>query len=180
MTADVRCYYRSSHPDVLAAWHDTQQRYREAHAAIGAFAKRHNREATAYKSRRYRIASLVGEKPEGPWRYAARIGGWIPHRGSKAGKALGTEWDALSCDNLGNLPGMPSNTHGNDMFSLVSPGMFEADGAVWLEWRCSHDAVESSGWGKPYDPATWERAKASAYHLARESTETTNEAEVAR
>lgn len=108
----IAACYRSDHPAVVSVWEDTQRRYRAAHEAIGTFQEKYD--GTALVSRggsNYRLMALmratVPAGGETAWRYVRKLGGWVPRRNTKAGKALAAEFDACQARNLGNVPGLP-------------------------------------------------------------------------
>lgn len=171
--------YRSDDPDVLAAWADSQRRYREVHERIQALCKRFDAKAMVTSGSTYALASLVladGEVPEGGtalWRRERRSGGWVPLRKSKEGKALGKEFEACSARNLGVVPGLPLYVRDKtEMFRFKGAQIFGDASYVWAGWmHCDHeDVVEDKTWGT-LDEAMWEPVKRSEFFAAQEAVE---------
>lgn len=162
-------FYRSTHPDVVAAWDDTQRRYREWHAATGAFIARypgrHGRQRRSGSSLWF--VGLDGEtKPDVGWRFSG--GTWVADKRTKAGKALAGEIAALEVTSLGRLPGIPLVIISVEDGMWHDPGIRCIDGVVWVSYGCSAEEVER---GKGVDSVLWDRVKASEYYAAIESAD---------
>jgi hypothetical protein len=174
----VSACYRSNHEAVVSVWDDTQRRYREAHAAIGAMEKKYGGRAMVYSGRDYRLAAMSKDGPpiggEAIWRYDRKAGGWVPRRSVKGGKALAEEFDACSARNLGDVPGLPKYVQvkdGRHPFHMQGAAIFAHDGYVWACWSSvDHEDVLKSGWGK-LDESLWEQVKRSELEAAREAME---------
>lgn len=169
--------YRSTHPDVLAAWDDSQRRYRETHESIRAICERFDAQAMVSSGSTYALAGIVtsdGEPPEGGtalWRRDRRVGAWVPLRKTKEGEALGKEFDACSARNLGVVPGLPLYVRDKaEMFRFRGAQVFGDGGAVWACWmHCDHeDVVDDKTWGS-LDESMWQQAKRSEFYAAQEA-----------
>lgn len=172
--------YRSSHPDVLAAWADTQRRFDAWHSEVVVLrAAFPDHQVLQHEfDGRISVAALRGPSAPGQaWRYVKRQDYWVPDRRLKSGKAMADRIDGIRVTGMGKLPGMPDTAHGGRAANgygtqLHHPGMFEHDGTVWVKWSCSHEAVVESGWSKTtLDLELWELAKLSGYYLAVEEME---------
>lgn len=166
--------FRSSHPDVLAAWADSVSRRQAWTEAVGRFVKEnpdHKGLETSWATR-LAFVGLRGEEKPGPeWRYVSERDFWVPDKRTKAGKALSQQCDELAIFGLWNLPGMPTELM-IDNHRLLSPGGFEAaDGTIWLHWGCSAERVGTGSplGGSDLNLEIWESAPLSAYHLALET-----------
>lgn len=166
--------YRSTHPDVLAAWDDSQRRYQETHVRICAFADKYGGEALVVRGGDYRLAGL--QSPDVPaggdalWRRDRKHGGWVPLRKTKAGKDIAKEFDACSARDLGLVPGLPRYVQDtSQMFSLKGAQLFGDGEAVWAGWMTvDHDDVAKSSYGT-LDEAMWSPVKRSEFYAAREA-----------
>lgn len=171
--------YRSSHPDVLAAWGDQQTRYWAWHAEVLAFGSEFPDHQVLQREFDGRISvdALRGPTAPGPaWRYVKKQDYWVPDRRLKEGKAVDDRMERLRVSGMGKLPGMPDTAHGGwparGGTQLHHPGMFKHAGTVWVKWDCSHEAVAESGWSKTtLDLDPWELERLSAYYLAVEDME---------
>lgn len=164
----TKAFYSSTAPEVLSSWEDTQRRYREYHAAAGEFFGRwpnHKGIQSRFSDCVYAAGLHGDESPGEGWR-RGKNGDWYPDKRLKAGKALAKELDALKVKGLGHLPGMPSLRFADGVMATHSAQ--EIDGVMWVTWSIDADEIEKDD---QFDGSLWERAKASAYHLAIESVQ---------
>ena len=172
--------YRSSHPDVLAAWADTQTRFREWHAKVSEWRADYPEHHAAQQdwTGSLSIVGLIGDTSPGPgWRHKRGQNVWVPDQRTKAGKALAERIAALKADKIGDLPGMPDTASSSKStptggYGLCHPGMFEHDGTVWVSWNATHKDVAESGWStRQLDMTIWEQAPLSAFYAATEDAD---------
>lgn len=155
--------YKSTHPDVLAAWEDSVCRHVGWVAAVKRFAARwpgHQALQTSYPGHKF-IVGLDGTEQPGPeWRWNRQRGQWVPDKRNKAGKALSKEMNELAVQGLGKLPGMPSEILGPG--HMYSHGVDVWDRVVWVSWNCGADLLAD------IDLTIWEPGKLSEYYAAKE------------
>lgn len=179
---DAPANYKSTDPDVLAAWDDTQRRFQEWREAKSAWAQQFpDHEALAVQgSDSVSVVGLQGDETPGPaWRQTTRanIELWVPDKRTKAGKAIAQQLDALSVDHMKDIPGMPDMAMSGNHWH--SPGLFVYDGVAYVHWSCTFAEVEDStrGWSRTaFDASKWERIKRSELYAAQEADEADKQA----
>lgn len=160
--------YRSTHPDVLATWHATL-------AAIEAWRPKVETlmEELGVGGRKIlydRISGQVhgvsrdGDTIPAHWRYDQRKHCLVPRRSTKQGKAIGAHLDTMRRPDPRNLKGMPATTFAADEPALLTCGLEEMDGALYVIWSAPIREAE-------IDPEVWERIKLSEYYGVVEAHE---------
>ena len=181
-----KAVYRSTHPEVLAAWDDTQQRHRELAEKVKALrAEFPNHPPMVYRySDRAQFSHLsfhedmpsIGNdfgpppEPEG-WRIKkegrSTYLGWVPDKRTKAGKAMAARLAEIKVTGMGHFPGMPTTVlEGNHWYSH---GSVVHDGVAYAHWGCSFADVESSNWSRGLDTDMWQRCRMSEFWMAKEA-----------
>lgn len=173
-TAD-QAAFKSTHPDVTAAWNDITASYDAWQAAMFQFRDQVAPGAgclvVKFYGRRHVLAGFDRKPVVGPWRMN-RAGDWIPDRRTGPGKRIGAEFDTHTV-RLPALPGMPSAVLGAG--KEFTHGTFSYDGTVWVLWGCDPATVTG------VDDTMWAPARLSQYHAALEAAEAAREtAETAR
>jgi hypothetical protein len=162
-------FYRSSAPEVLTAWEELQERNRAYCEARDEWMRDFpGYEPVARVSRggSKHLIGLSGAGAPGPlWVMKRGDIFWSPVLKTSAGKKLRDRLEGVRLD-ISAMPGMPH---------MVSSGLklcwhsLETYGsAVWVCWSCPPEDVERC---PSFSSALWERAPASAYHLAKEAHE---------
>lgn len=189
----MKAAYRSSKPEVLAAWKawlDHVNEVKERRRAYGdqygrnlmvqgsamAAGGNHVTGLEAFESdiERYEQAKRMGTTPEllgekGEFRLRAqRPRMYIPNTRRKSGEECARYLHTLRQEGH-NLPGMPG-------FALLgmyitSPAIFRHKRTIWAYWGEQPTANEDGLQNDPIDPTLWTPAKLSAYYLAREAVE---------
>lgn len=183
------CAYRSTHPDVLAAWEKRCTDSVAWNEAVFAWCDELG------IPRRIMLAGdqLTGFPDPGTaaipdgWRITERRGAqvMVPDQRTKVGKAAAKRLrDFPRHPVASDLPGMPDEV-------WVPAGRFDGacaihraqgvtlhDGALWVRWQLRPEVVEAPRGGLPntmpdfrrqvFDGALWERVKLSEYHAAVE------------
>jgi hypothetical protein len=168
-------YYRSTHPAVRA-WHEEAQRrhgaYIEQAKALGAEFPDHEVIERCFLGNR-QVFGLDGETAPGPeWVQKNGDSYWSPSRRSRAGKALAERLKTLHF-RMPGAPGMPADVFVAAESRCVSPGFLPHGDTYFAFTEAPAELVESD---PAFDPAIWQRCKASEYHLAREAEEVESEA----
>lgn len=156
--------YRSSHPDVLGAiqvWRDVRAAFDRN---VKAFEKSYDTgdgvKAIGWTWPSVKITRLDGETmPEG-WRRVNRTQ-FVPDKRTRSGKQAQADLDTLNSTAprplLAYAPGMPCECFAGAQ--LITPAMFERDGALYVGWASEPENV---------DDDIWERIKLSEYYTAAE------------
>jgi hypothetical protein len=159
--------YRSSHPDVLAAWdkaRDDEDAYNQRLATqMKAWGFDHTKiyvSSSAWGAPRLMAIVHHGELPTGWRNEGGRDSGRIvPYRKNKE---LAAQFDALvimpSVRKALRSEGMPD--HAFRSLSVTAPGISRRDDTVWVHWR----DVEPEGVGDK-----WERVKLSDFYAMVEA-----------
>lgn len=188
--------YRSSHPEVLIAWHQyigLRDAFHRHMDALRAEYPKHRAEGVTVGGDRllFRCLSENPEKPAepppGPWRsewvkplYAI---GWVPDRRTKAGKDLDQHVRAADVRHELALPGLPTQvetdrrgtTPGSTVWAV--PGLhftesIDAAPVIYALYDATHEQVAKGGWSREtLDETMWERIKMSEYYAAIEAEE---------
>lgn len=172
MMAD-KTVYRSTHPDVMAAWRTAQEQAieigrqrRELLDSLGFVGIR----ALTTDTHILGVEHLAGEIPAG-WRRDRQTSmAIVPNRRTKAGAEVGRQLDRLTMPDprLILIGGMPHMVWPDDEVRTYWPGRRLLDGAVWVTWGCD---PEKSGRTVTIDPEVWQRMKLSEYYAAVEAAE---------
>lgn len=176
MPTEAITYYRSTRPALAAFEAECNQRREVYEAHAEAFEAEFPGYSGAQWITRYGadLVGLYGEACPGPhWVKKARDDFWSPSRRTKAGNELWRRLNAI-CLRWPSEPGMPATVRDSEASKRYCPSFEKIGEEHWMGWGCRAELVEAD---PKFDPAIWERAKASAYHLAREAAE--EKAEVA-
>ncbi|WP_436759386.1 hypothetical protein [Streptosporangium sp. V21-05] len=177
MSADLTVY-RSTHPDVLGAWHAAEQRAADITTQRKAFLAAHGFEGRSIATKgRWMIGVAHPEDqpiPDG-WRLDRDLDGAIvPARRTRVGKQLGKRLDQLAMPSARkNLPGgMPEMAWGDHHvfrpgITLINNALID-NNALYVKWGCDPEAIDST---VKIDPAVWQRMKLSEYYAVLEAQE---------
>jgi hypothetical protein len=164
----TKAYYRSSHPDVLAYWADTEARAEAFNAALKALeAEFPDSQACYLEGHGWREAyGLHYEQPHpapGPgWMQKKGEQCWTADRRTKTGREVWNRLNDLRF-NEGTPPGLPERVRTDMRFCF--PGMERHGGDLWAIFSCTAAEVEAC---KQFNGSIWQPAKASEYWLAVE------------
>ncbi|MFD9950545.1 hypothetical protein ACFWYW_57545 [Nonomuraea sp. NPDC059023] len=159
--------YRSTHPDVLAAWGFAARAREEWADQMKAFLDEHGlgkRTVWTYNvtGEVFGIEDNGDDIPDG-WRVDSRTGHLMPKLATKRGKAISARLKELpQPDPRASMPGMPAECFVS-LARLVC-GLAELGGALYATW--SREISESE-----VDASLWERVKLSEYYAAVEAHE---------
>lgn len=176
MSANPVAVWRSSAPEVLAAW----QQWREARATWGERVTEHSRSVAGEPAvtRRWSntesyVGPGIGEQEEAPhgWRieppldvhYEGGVRYLLPNKRTKAGKENAQAVAELGETKSLTLPGMPFHFFGGN--HIYSPSVYaDADQATNLTlcWATEEVAAE-------IDEAVWSRVLLSQWHAEQEA-----------
>lgn len=164
--------YRSTHPDVLAAWNKAEQRAAEIVNQRKAFLAEHGfTERTIAVRGQWMIGVAHPEDqpvPDG-WRHDRSLtGAIVPARRTTAGKKIGAQLDKLTLPSpRKNLPGgMPEMAWGDHR--MYRPGIALIGDAIYVKWGCDPETVDQMA---KVDRDVWERVKLSEYYAVLEAEE---------
>jgi hypothetical protein len=177
----VEVVYRTTDPEIKAAWDAFCEAYKRWQAACLSFAAEQGegREPiimSGWGDRRLAGLSHKANQlvPDG-WRIVPRS--WpqyiVPLRKTKAGRELSDRMQALRLP-AWTPPAMPDSIWtGNSVFH---PGMETHGGVLYIVWGTDIESskIESGAAGfskEQFDPARWERVKLSEFYAAREAEE---------
>lgn len=168
MTAEA--VFKSTHPDVLAAWDKAESDWQTYRDAVNAFRDR-------YPTQRVIVADLTegrecvvgldgdpANPPPGPWRWTLKAR-FVPDKRSNAGKLLAIEMKNLAYTPP-PIPGQPGLIISDGLWH--SCGFHVYDGVAFADWSCGYETVERND---RFDPTIWVRAKLSEYYAAVEAAE---------
>jgi hypothetical protein len=160
--------YRTTDPAVLATWHATHTAIEEWRQRVEALMAE-----LGMSSRQIWYDEVSGEVygvsrdgdaiPEG-WRYDQRRHCLVPRRSTKEGKAIGARLDAMRRPDPRALQGMPRTTFAADQPLLMTCGVDEMAGALYVRWSGQVREAE-------VDLTIWARVKLSEYYAVREAAE---------
>lgn len=163
--SDDRAYYRSEHPALEEWWAEHIRRVQEYSTAWHALLEEFPDCTIAFREflGNERAMGLFSATCPGPlWQRRRGHEHWTPRLKTAEGKALEKRLHAI-CYDPAQAPGMPASVR--SALKRHAPGWFRHAGVAWLEWGVDAALVEASS---EYDPAIWQRAKASDFYLAKE------------
>ena len=184
--SDFIACYRSSAPDVIAAWESYGEDRKRFAADLDALTaelwpekvQNHQPEPivtiSSFDPGKRRLVGWSwpwGAKPPEGWKvekgpeYYQTVS---PKRTSKEGKAIAKRMDAVRPVASLDLPGMPLSLL--LLPASYSPAVEHHGGAFYVGWGTDVEAVDprSTPGGKPLDLEKWERIKVSEFFAARE------------
>lgn len=108
--------------------------------------------------------SRDGDEIPEHWRYDQRKNCLVPRRSTKPGRAIAARLGSLRRPDPRALKGMPNRTFAADGSSLLTSGVDEIDGAVYVTWGAAIRERE-------VDLNLWEPVKLSEYYTVLEAQE---------
>lgn len=161
-------YYRSDHANALAYQCDLQVKYAEWRERLRVFLAQYpEHEPVMWTGHGGEVLmALKGSSSPGVgWLQRSGESCWRPDRRYVVGRKLFAEVNAMRFIEP-PIPGMPARVYGPSRVYFC--GMERHGGAVWAMWSAPPELVEADA---RFDVAIWQRAKASAFFLAREAEE---------
>jgi len=162
MTSSIELVFSSTHPMVIASWHEMQEGWsayleatrdmrpvqNEGCNAVVRVGFSHDRHVIGY-------TNPDNEDPPHGWRVQAKDGLLVPNKRLKLGKELHKSLPSFAGP---RLPGMPRQ--GMHDLRWFVPAVNLWDGVLWVHWNGPIEDV---------DPTYWRDRKLSEYHAAKEA-----------
>lgn len=182
----VQCAYRSTSPQVLAAFGAAQDAYRAYADAIFAVLASHVIPGSrgVFNEAGFRPGAFMGvaldkaeDAPHG-WRatdsHGTRMA--VPDKRTAAGKAAARALKAAGCPPRLTLPGMPGTVQVGERSGIrvCQPGIRLIAGSVWVTWSTVLEAA--TAWDRRpavADGALWEQVPLSDWRAAAEADDCT-------
>ncbi|MGC5012572.1 hypothetical protein ACLQ2R_17550 [Streptosporangium sp. DT93] len=166
--------YRTTNPSILARLHATltaidewQPKVEALMEDLGVGGRKIWYDAVSGQV--FGVSHDDGDIPE-HWRYDQRKHCLVPRRSTKPGKAIGARLDAMRRPDPRALKGMPSRTFAAAEPALMTCGINEMGGALYVTWGADIHERE-------VDLNLWERVKLSEYYAVLEAQEASESAQ---